>query len=144
MTCCQPPFSLLPTMFYTLSKVYQMTRSNSDEPRQGSSVVSVSDSRPGGCEFDPRLRRTFLSCVFSPLTSAEACEKGTRWFWKEKLCSYWCEKARKHICVTDSHDMTLVVKVALTPQNIHPSIRIVMNVKEIENTYIALLYIKNI
>ena len=24
-----------------------------------------------------------------------------------------CEKARKHICVTDRHDMTLAVKVAL-------------------------------
>ena len=24
--------------------------------------------------------------VFSPLTSAEACEKSSRWLWKEKLC----------------------------------------------------------
>ena len=47
------------------------------------------------------------------LTSAEACEKNSRWLWKEKLCYYWCEKARKHICVTDRHDMTLAVKVAL-------------------------------
>ena len=28
----------------------------------------------------------FLSAVFSPLTSAEACEKGSWWLWKEKLC----------------------------------------------------------
>ena len=28
----------------------------------------------------------FLSGVFSPLTSAEACEKSSRWLWKEKLC----------------------------------------------------------
>ena len=34
-----------------------------------------------------------------------------RWLWKEKLC----EKARKHMCVTDRHDMTLSVKVALNP-----------------------------
>ena len=36
--------------------------------------------------------------------------------WKEK-CWYWYEKARyeKHICVTDRHDMTLAVKVALNP-----------------------------
>ena len=27
----------------------------------------------------------------------------------------WCEKARKHMCVTDRHDRTLVVKVALNP-----------------------------
>ena len=26
-----------------------------------------------------------------------------------------CEKARKHICVTNHHDMTLAVKVALNP-----------------------------
>ena len=57
----------------------------------------------------------FLSGVFSPLTSAEACEKSSRWLWKERLCWHWCEKARKHICVTDSHDMTLAVKVALHP-----------------------------
>ena len=41
--------------------------------------------------------------------------KSSRWLWKEKLCQYWCEKARKHICVTDRHDMTLAVKVALNP-----------------------------
>ena len=40
-------------------------------------------------------------------------EKSSRWLWKEKLCQYWCEKARKHLCVTDRHDMTLAVKVAL-------------------------------
>ena len=56
---------------------------------------------------------TFLSGVFSPLTSAEACEKSIRWVWREKLCYYWCEKARKHRCVTDRHDMTSAVKVAL-------------------------------
>ena len=31
------------------------------------------------------------------------------------LVGYWCEKARKHMCVTDRHDMTLAVKVALKP-----------------------------
>ena len=40
-----------------------------DVPRRGGSVVSVSDSSPGGCEFDPRLRRTFFPAYFrlSPL-----------------------------------------------------------------------------
>ena len=47
--------------------------------------------------------------IFSHLTSAEAWEKSIRWLRKEKLC----EKARKHMCVTDSHDMTSAVKVAL-------------------------------
>ena len=55
-------------------------------PHLGGSVVSTSDSWPGGCEFDLRLRRIFLSSVFSPLNPAEACEKSSRWLWKEKLC----------------------------------------------------------
>ena len=64
------------------------------------------------------VEATFLSGVFSPLTSAEACEKSSWWLWKEKLCLYRCEKARetrKHICVTDRHDMTLAVEVVLNP-----------------------------
>ena len=32
------------------------------------------------------VEATFLSGVFSPLTSAEACEKSSRWLWKEMLC----------------------------------------------------------
>ena len=32
------------------------------------------------------FRPTVLSGVFSPLTSAVACEKSSRWLWKEKLC----------------------------------------------------------
>ena len=31
-------------------------------------------------------KANFLSGVFSPLTSAEVCEKSSRWLWKEKLC----------------------------------------------------------
>ena len=57
---------------------------------------------------------TFLSGVFSFHTSAEACEKNSRWLWKEKLFENWCEKARKHICVADVHDMSIAVKVAFT------------------------------
>ena len=33
------------------------------------------------------VEATFLSGVFSPLTSAEACEKGSRWLWKESCVS---------------------------------------------------------
>ena len=29
------------------------------------------------------VEANFLSGVFSPLTSAEVCEKSSRWFWKE-------------------------------------------------------------
>ena len=32
------------------------------------------------------VETNFLCGVFSPLTSAEACEKSSRWLWKEKLC----------------------------------------------------------
>ena len=49
----------------------------------------------------------------SPLTSAEACEKSSRWLWKEICVRTGVKKARKHKCVTDRHDMTLTVKVAL-------------------------------
>ena len=49
------------------------------------------------------------------LMQVEACEKSSWWLWKEKLCLYWCERARKYMCVTDRHDMTLAVKVALNP-----------------------------
>ena len=61
------------------------------------------------------VKAIYLSGVFSPLTSAEACEKSSRWLQKEKLCLYWCEKARKHISATGHRDMTLAVKVALNP-----------------------------
>ena len=41
----------------------------SKPPRLGGSVVSVSDSRPSGCGFDPRLRRLLFPAYFrlSPL-----------------------------------------------------------------------------
>ena len=61
------------------------------------------------------VEATFLSGVFSTLTSVEACEKSSQWLWKEKLCYYWCEKAKKYIWVTDGHDMILAVKVVLNP-----------------------------
>ena len=47
---------------------------------------------------------------FSPFSSAEACEKSSRWLWKESWVSTdQCEKARKR------HDMTLAVIVGLNP-----------------------------
>ena len=33
-----------------------------------------------------QVEATFHSGVFSPLTSAEACEKSSLWLWKENLC----------------------------------------------------------
>ena len=54
----------------------------------------------------------FLSGVFSPLTIAETCEKSSWWLWKE---IYVCTGVRKpgNMSVTDRHDMTLAVRVAL-------------------------------
>ena len=50
----------------------------------------LSDERVGLMTWWLRVRSpveaTFLSGVFSPLTSAEAYEKSSRWLWKEKLC----------------------------------------------------------
>ena len=34
---------------------------------------------------------------------------------------HWCEKARKHICVTNRHDITLAVEVALNPSTTNRS-----------------------
>ena len=46
-------------------------------------LVSMSDSRPGGSEFET----IFLSSVFSTLTSAEACKKSSQWLLKESCVS---------------------------------------------------------
>ena len=47
-------------------------------------------------------------------TQQKHVRKGVGGFGKKSCVSTsWCEKARKHICVTDRHDMTLAVKVAL-------------------------------
>ena len=35
---------------------------------------------------------------------------------ERKSCQYRCEKPRKHLCVTNRHDMTLAVKTALNPK----------------------------
>ena len=67
----------------------------------------------------PRLRRLFFPAYFRLSSLQKHVEKSSRWLWKEKLCKYWCEKARKHICVTDCHDMTLAVKVALNSNTIN-------------------------
>ena len=53
---CYKQFLLFSQCFQKLSIV--------DAPHQGGSVVSVSDSWPGGCEFDPRLRRLFFMAYF--------------------------------------------------------------------------------
>ena len=53
--------------------------------------------------------------MFSPLTSAEACEKSIRWLWKGSCVSTGVRKPGNTMCFTDRHDITLAVKVALNP-----------------------------
>ena len=45
------------------------------------------ESCPGGCEFDTFFPANFLSGVFLPPTSSEACEKQSRWLRKENCVS---------------------------------------------------------
>ena len=52
----------------------------------------------------------FLYSVFSPLTSAEACEKSSRWLWKESCVSTVVRKPGS-TCVSPT-TMILAVKVA--------------------------------
>ena len=55
-------------MLIILKKVHSIN-SLADMPCPDGSVVSAPDSWPGGCEFDPRLRRLFFPAYFhlSPL-----------------------------------------------------------------------------
>ena len=53
-------------------------------PPRGGSVVSVSESRPGGCEFDPRLRRLFFPAYFRLLPLQKHVRKVVGGFGKKK------------------------------------------------------------
>ena len=80
----------------------------------------MSDSWPGDSDFDTRLKWTFFLVYFrlSPLKHVRKVVSG---FGKEVVkVLVW--KARKHMCVTDCHDMTIGVKVALNPNTINQSI----------------------
>ena len=85
------------------------------KPRPGGSVVSVSDSRPDGCEFDSRLMWLFFSEYFrlSPLQKHVRKEVGG--FGKKSCVSTGMRKSG-NMYVTDRHDMTLAIKVALNPK----------------------------
>ena len=48
------------------------------------------------------------------LGNGQACEKSSRWLWKEGCVSTGVRKPG-NTCVTDRHDMTLAVKEALNP-----------------------------
>ena len=73
--------------------------------------MSVSDSWPGGCEFDAQLKRTFFQCIFA----SHLCWKLVGGFGKKIVLAQVWESKQTHDCVTDCHDITLAVKVALNP-----------------------------
>ena len=84
-------------------------------PRPGGSAVGVLDSWPGGCEFDPRLRRLFFPAYFRLSPLQKHVRKVVGGFGKKSCVSTGVRKPGKHICATDRHDMTFAVKVALNP-----------------------------
>ena len=80
-------------------------------------MVSVSDSWPGGFEFDTRLRRNFFPAYFRLSPLLRHVKKSSPCLWKEScVITDQYEKSRKQTCVTDRHDMTLAVKVVLNPK----------------------------
>ena len=73
------------------------------------------------------VEANFLSGVFSPLTSAEACEKSSRWLWKESCVSrYTGVRKSGNTCAspTPMIIMTPAVKVALNADTINQSFNI--------------------
>ena len=88
----------------------------SHQPHPGGSVVSMSDSWPDGCEFDPQLRRLFFPAYFrlSPL------QKHVR-----KVVGGCGRKSCVSIPVWESQETyaspTLDVKLALNPNTTNQS-----------------------
>ena len=64
-------------------------------PRPGGSMVSVSDSLPGACEFDPRLRRLFFPAYFRLLPLQKHVRKVVGGFGKKKMCFTGVRKQKK-------------------------------------------------
>ena len=63
-------------------------------PCPGGSVVSVSDSMTWWLWVSSPAQTNIFSSIFSALTSAEACEKSSRWLWKESCVSTGVRKPR--------------------------------------------------
>ena len=83
-------------------------------PSLSGSMVSVSDSWPGSCDFDPRLRRTFFLAYFRLSCLQKQLWEVVGSFGKKSCVSTGVRKPG-NTCVTDHHDITLAVTVALNP-----------------------------
>ena len=82
------------------------------KPHLGGAVVSVLGSWHGGCAFDNQLRRNFFPTYFRLLPLLKHVRKVDSGFGKKfVLVLVW--ESQETMCVTDCHDMTLAVKVAL-------------------------------
>ena len=86
-----------------------------DLPRPDGSVASVSDSWPGGYEFDPWLKRLFFPAYFRLSPLQKHVRKVVGGFGKKSCVSTGVRKPGNTLCVTDRHDMTLAVEVELKP-----------------------------
>ena len=77
------------------------------------------------------VETNFLSGVFLPLTSASACEKSSLRLWKESSVSTGVRNTCKggNTCITNRHNMTLAVKVALNPNTFNHSFRFYFQMK---------------
>ena len=83
-------------------------------PRPGGSVVSVSDSRPGGCEFDPLLRQLFFSVYFRLSPLQKHVKKVVGGYGKKSCISTGVRKpGNTYASSTAMIIITLAVKVAL-------------------------------
>ena len=104
-------FSICKFSTYTKGPFYIMIQSS-----PGGSVVRMSDSWPGGCVFDPPLKRTFFPANFRLLPLQKYVRKVVGSFGKKSCVSTGVRKpGRTYMCVNDRHDMTLAVKIALNP-----------------------------
>ena len=71
----------------------------------------MSDSRPGGCEFDPQLRRLSFLAYFRLSPLQKHVRKVVGGFGTKHCVSTGVRKPGN----ADHHDMTLAIKVALNP-----------------------------
>ena len=89
---------------------------SSTEPRLGGSVVSVLGLMTWRLRVWSPVEATFLSGVFSPLTSADSCEKSSRWLWKKSCVSTGVRKPG-NTCVTYCHDIWRKTRIQPTNQS---------------------------